>query len=157
MYKFHSLVLFCFLLLLSCNVKKGNTPSNNSEKNRQELLVADNSFSEACLKDGMKNAYLDYIDSNGVLLRPNNFPIIGAEAIDFIIAQNDADFKMSWKASDAIVAQSGELGYTYGEYKLHLTKPDTTFVGTYVTIWKKQDDNRWKFVLDTNNEGLAGE
>jgi hypothetical protein len=26
--------------------------------------------------------------------------------------------------------------------------------GTYCTVWKKDKDKKWKFVLDTGNEGL---
>jgi ketosteroid isomerase-like protein len=31
---------------------------------------------------------------------------------------------------------------------------DTFFAGTYVSIWKKQPDGKWKFILDSGNEGI---
>jgi ketosteroid isomerase-like protein len=34
---------------------------------------------------------------------------------------------------------------------------DTTIFGTYTSIWKKQSDGTWKFVLDTGNEGVGAE
>jgi ketosteroid isomerase-like protein len=144
-------------LLLSCgnNTKENEAASNTIAKNA--LLNADNEFSNACATRGMKTAYLDFIDSNGVLLRPNVYPVVGADAIDYIIAQDDSKYTMSWKATDAIVAKSGELGYTYGVYSVNIKNTDTTFKGTYVTIWQLQPDGKWKFVLDTNNEGIGEE
>jgi ketosteroid isomerase-like protein len=33
----------------------------------------------------------------------------------------------------------------------------STSKGTYVTIWRKQKDGKWKFVLDTGNQGVGDE
>jgi ketosteroid isomerase-like protein len=32
---------------------------------------------------------------------------------------------------------------------------DTVLRGTYVSVWKKQKDGKWKFMLDTGNEGIG--
>jgi ketosteroid isomerase-like protein len=51
------------------------------------------------------------------------------------------------------VSQSGDLGYTYGTY---LMKDGASEVrGTYVTVWRKRPDGRWKYVLDSGNQGLG--
>ena len=62
---------------------------------------------------------------------------------------------MQWKPKGGTIAQSGELGYTYGLYVLKPAGKDTTLYGTYVSIWKKQTDGSWKFVLDSGNEGIG--
>jgi len=108
-------------------------------------------------RKGMKNAFLEYIDSNGVLLRPNHLPLLGADAIDFLILQNDSSFKLKWEPRGGMVAQSGELGYTYGVYALRPTDKDTMMYGNYVSIWKKQSDGSWKYILDSGNEGIGEE
>jgi hypothetical protein len=48
------------------------------------------------------------------------------------------------------------LGFTYGTYSLEI-KNIGHEDGTYCTIWKKDHDNKWKYVLDTGNEGLKAE
>jgi ketosteroid isomerase-like protein len=149
-----SFILFCFAIC-SCKAKE-NTDITAAEKNRDALLEADRKFAEMCGTKGMKDAYLEFIDSNGVLLRPNVYPIVGADAVDFIIAQKTEDLLLEWRAKDAVVAVSGELAYTYGTYKISLRGSEESMQGSYVTIWKKQPDGKWKFVLDTNNEGLGG-
>jgi hypothetical protein len=133
--------------------KKNNTVGN--EKDKIALLNADNAFSNLSAEKGMKNAFLEYIDSNGILLRPNVIPIAGADAVDYIIGLKDEGYTMTWKPNDGAVAVSGELGYTYGSYILQPSTKDTVFYGTYVSIWKKQDDGKWKFILQSANEGLG--
>ncbi len=119
------------------------------------MMKADMDFSALSEAKGMKNAFLEYIDSNGILLRPDTMPIIGADAVDYLIAQNDTAYSLIWKPTGGKVAASGELGYTYGVYELHPHEKDTLLYGTYMSIWKKQADGKWKFVLSSGNEGVG--
>jgi ketosteroid isomerase-like protein len=161
LYKINSLamnkvLLFAFgiILLNSCNFfqKKKNVAG---PEEKQKMMEADRAFSKMSVEKGMKTAFLEYIDSNGVLLRPNQLPIVGADAIDYLIQINDTLFTMQWEPKYGAIAQSGELGYTYGLYALKSSARDTTLYGTYVSIWKKQADGSWKFVLDSGNEGVG--
>jgi ketosteroid isomerase-like protein len=142
------------LALFSCNNFEKKS-SAISEDDKLKMMDADRAFSRMSEEKGMKNAFLEYIDSNGVLLRPNHPPLMGAEAIDFLIMQNDSGFTLKWQPKGGIVAQSGELGYTYGVYALKPGDKDTMLYGNYVSIWKKQADGSWKFVLDSGNEGIG--
>jgi len=135
-----------------CQQPKKNTTNVVNEK--IALMKTDQEFSEMSVAKGMKQAFIEYIDSNGVLLRPGHLPIVGASAIDFLIQQNDTGYTMNWQPQNAFVSQSADLGYTYGVYALQPTTIDTIIYGTYVSIWKKQNDGKWKFVLDTGTEGI---
>jgi len=148
------LLTFLIVSLASCNLfTTKKTAAGPDEK--QRMMDADRAFSKLSLEKGMKNAFLEYIDSNGALLRPNQFPIVGADAIDFLIQQNDSSYTLQWEPKKGEIAQSGDLGYTYGLYKLQPGGKDSAIYGTYVSIWKKQADGTWKFVLDSGNEGLG--
>lgn len=122
---------------------------------KMEMMDADRAFSKMAEEKGMKAAFIEYLDSNGVLLRPNHLPIAGADAVDFLIQQNDADYTMTWEPKNGVIARSGELGYTYGIYALRPSAKDTIIYGTYVSIWKKEKGGTWKYVLDSGNEGLG--
>ncbi len=135
------------ILIFSCNIKKEVTEPPSTH----DMLKADLAFSDMCRQIGMKKAFLQYIDNEGVLLRPDHLPIIGADAINYISFLSDTSYTLSWKPAYAEIAASGELGYTYGIFKLQL--PDTTLTGTYVNIWKKEKDGEWKFVLNSDNPG----
>ena len=128
-----------------------NANSKNESKWKDEIIKTDEAFSAMSKQQGMKKAFIEYIDDDGILLRPNHPPIIGANAIEYLTQVNDSSFTLTWEPSSAQVSSSGDLGYSYGIYNLQLH--DTILHGTYVSIWK-QKDGKWKFVLDTGNEGI---
>lgn len=141
---------FLFLLQASCK-QKNNLPK---QKSTEEIIKADEAFSDLSKKEGMKRAFIEYIDNEGILLRPGHPPIAGANAIDFLSQVNDSGYTLTWSPAGAGIAGSEDMGYSYGIYKLELQ--DTTLRGTYVSVWKKQKDGKWKFVLDSGNEGIGG-
>jgi ketosteroid isomerase-like protein len=147
-------LLLILNLLLSCKNKPAKVESSGVA-GQLELLAADKAFSEMSSISGMKKAYIEYIDSNGVLLRPENMPIIGANAIDYLIQQDDTGFQLSWEPRHAEVANSGELGFTYGIYAMRPKDKDTVIYGTYTSIWRKQKDGKWKLALDSRNLGIG--
>jgi len=139
---------FCLALQGCFKPKK-----NNSVLAKEEIIKVDLAFSKMSKEKGMKKAFLEYIDDEGILLRPGHLPIVGADAIDFLSQVNDSSFTLTWAPLEADAAVSGDLGFTYGIYSLALH--DTTLSGTYVSIWRKQSNGKWKFVLDTGNEGTT--
>ena len=148
------LIFLVMITLYSCSYfeKKDYAKIVDDKLN---MLDADRAFSKLSEEKGMKHAFLEFIDSNGVLLRPNHLPLVGADAIDFLIRQNDSNYTLKWQPRSGMVAQSGELGYTYGIYALNPSVKDTVIYGTYISIWKKQSDGTWKYVLDSGNEGIG--
>ncbi|MFT4024022.1 MAG: hypothetical protein QM664_09600 [Flavihumibacter sp.] len=96
-----------------------------------------------------------YIDSAGVMLRPNSLPVEGAAARALINRQKQDGFTMTWEPAHAFVSASADLGYTYGVYTIRHMAADTVLYGTYVSIWKKQANGQWRFVLDSGNEGIG--
>lgn len=122
---------------------------------KQSMIEADLAFSKLSEEKGMKTAFMEFIDSNGVLQRPNTLPLKAGDAIDFISQANDTAVIMTWQPQGASIAESGELGYTFGVYQLQVKGTDSVSRGTYVSIWKKQSDGTWKFELNTGNEGIG--
>jgi ketosteroid isomerase-like protein len=149
----HIKILIILLLVVGINFCCQTSIKKNDQTSDYEILNADIAFSDMSRQVGMKKAFLQYINNEGVLLRPDHLPLEGADAIDYISALRDTGYTLSWKPLKAEMAKSGELGYTYGIYELKL--PDTVFRGTYVNIWKKQSDGEWKFVLNSSNPGLG--
>jgi ketosteroid isomerase-like protein len=152
MYKFSPFLLA--LVICSC-VTLDKKPPAASPEDKAEMMDADRTFSKLSKEKGMKKAFIEYMDGEGVLLRPDQYPLIGASAIDFLSQINDTTFTLEWEPQKGYLAKSGELGYTYGVYSLKPSSKDTVLYGTYVSIWKKQADGSWKYVLDTGNEGVA--
>ena len=133
--------IFC-LVFVSCN-------ENNIEKNKRELINADIAMSNLAMKGGFNHSIFLNADTNIVKFQENRLPLIGKNKFAVIFEKN-ADIKtLSWKPVGADVAASGDLGYTWGNWKY--LAPDTAYYGNYFTAWKKQKDGRWKVALDGGN------
>ena len=145
------LLIWPFILLMACSDKK-NKKSNDDKK--AEMMAAEISFSKFSELNGTRKALMEYIDSEGVLLRPNIMPLVGADAIDFISQANDTAYTMIWQPKGGNIAESGELGYTFGIYSITPKYKDSIMQGTYVNVWKKQPDGSWRLLLDSGNEGI---
>lgn len=127
------------------------------EQEKQKLLQVDVDFSNYSKLYGVNKAFLKYVAENGVLLRQNHYPIVGYDKVKEFFQNPDTSFTLTWLPDFADVAISGELGYTYGIYKLQVTDDKgqpVIYNGTYVSIWKKDREGNWKFVLDSGNSGL---
>ncbi len=143
--------VFAYILFFSCNTK--NTAIESVDY-KTLLLDTDRSFSKLSEQKGSKFALIQFIDNKGILLRPASTPIIGGQAINYISQLYDSTFTMTWEPKGGDVAKSGDLGFTYGLYSVKPKEKDTIYYGTYVSIWKRQADGKWKFVLQSQNEGI---
>ena len=122
-----------------------------SSPGKEELMEIEKKFSELCMRSGMKVAFLEYMDTGAVLLRAGHLPIVGKAAAQFVEGAGIGPGVLSWEPMAADLSVSGDLGYTYGIYTVH--EPSGNPTGTYTTIWKKNREGKWKFVLDTGNPG----
>jgi len=100
-------------------------------------------------KEGFNAAILYYADSNIVKFESNQLPIIGKAALAASFDKNKDIKTLSWKPEKAEVASSGDIGYTWGNWKFVVK--DTTYYGNYFTAWKKQPRGNWKVSLDGGN------
>ena len=136
------------LILFSCN----STPYESKDV----LITADKAFSDYADMHGYGKAFLNFADSSAVMLRDNQMPAKGYEELQSIFDTNDTSVKLTWEPLFADIAQSGELGYTYGIYtvKSPLKSDSAISQGTYVSVWKKNQQNEWKWILDCGTQGL---
>ena len=64
----------------------------------------------------------------------------------------DPNLKLAFSSDRVEVAQSGDLASSRGHYSMTMTDKATNkpvdSTGTYLTVYKKQDDGSWKVVAD---------
>ena len=121
------------------------------------LKKVDLEFSDLSRQKGVKEAFLVYTAENGVLLRPFMMPVVGYDAVKKFMEEGDSNFQLTWEPVYADVSSGGDMGYTYGLYTAVFKNEkgvEQSTRGTYVSIWKKDKNGNWKFVLDTGNPGL---
>jgi ketosteroid isomerase-like protein len=146
-----SIVIGAILFLSSCN-KNGK----DIEKIKDEIINTDKDFSVLSVQKGFQEAFLKYAADSVILLRQNNYPIIGKENLKKLYAgRSKPNIILSWEPLKADASPDGCLGYSYGKWQImakdSLGKEVTNY-GVYVTVWEKQSDNSWKFVLDGGND-----
>lgn len=120
-----------------------------------EMVATDQAFSDSSASLGMKKAFLEFVADDAVLLRPGYMPIVEGDVVKFLTSQEDTSFVMTWTPKGGQISQSYDLGYTYGVYRVQLKAVDSVLTGTYVSIWQKQKNGKWKCVLDTGNSGTS--
>jgi ketosteroid isomerase-like protein len=146
-----ALAVFIIYPKINVSVEKNNDLKNSVDK----LIKADKEFSQKSIKDGIASAFIAYADNDVILMRDKQFPIMGIEELKEHYSKiKKGDAKLEWTPVKAEVAESKELGYTFGNW-IYTDKDkegnESKAYGNYVTIWKKQKDKSWKFVLDGGN------
>lgn len=143
-------ILLALVLLVSCK-------NTTNESSIAPLLEVEKAFSDMSLEKGMLEAFTWFADKEVVLLRPESYPIIGKDALaESMAGVADSTFSLTWEPTDARIAGSGDLGYTFGVYTMKvLGEAGAESKGTYVTIWKKNEEGEWRYVLDTGQDGLG--
>ena len=144
-----SVRFFILIFFLSVAVLSSCNQSSNKKQLKQEIINTDKAMSDLAEKEGFYKAILFYADDNIVKLSDGQFPVVGKTAFAEKYGDNAGPKSLTWNPVNAVVANSGELGYTWGNWKF--TTPDTTYYGNYFTAWKKQKDGNWKIALDGGN------
>ena len=145
------LVVLSLFVFLSCDLSFRKEDARVKALN--EMKQTDVDFANLAKEEGFRKAFLEYMAEDGILLRDNRGPIIGADAIQYVSSINDSTFKLDWELEGGDVSTSGDMGFTYGLYTL--TGDSTQQEGTYITVWRKDADGKWKFLLDASTQGLG--
>lgn len=118
---------------------------------KEELLQTDRQFSMMSASDGVKAAFGQFMADSAIMYREGQNPFIGRDAITDLLGGYPANAELTWEPWKAEVAESGDLGYTLGQYTYsipdELTDDRKYFYGNYVSIWRKID-GEWKWVFD---------
>ena len=125
----------------------------NAEK--AALLAADTAWAAAA-KSGDVERTLEFWTDDAVIYFPDRPVVAGKPAIREFVTKNRSvpGFSISWTPSEAVVAESGEFGYTSGTAEVSFPAPDGTVVtrkGNYLCTWRKQADGSWKCPMEISN------
>jgi ketosteroid isomerase-like protein len=116
---------------------------------KKSLLDADNAFAAAAKKSGYVAALRPIAHADVRTLRNTIFQSVG---IDSIARSHRTARVTMWMPIDAIVAASGDLGYTRGSYVV--SQPNGSYeAGDYVRLWRRDRDGTWRVTLDILSPG----
>ena len=145
----NKLIILVFVVIIqACS---NNTREELVAQWKQEIVQAEKDFSAMAGEEGIPAAFLAYAAQDAVLKRGNNL-VVGRDAIKERFAQqNLGNVKLEWSPDFVDVSESGDLGYTYGNYTFTSTDSLGNKVedkGIFHTVWKRQANGEWRFVWD---------
>jgi ketosteroid isomerase-like protein len=152
-----ALTLVAVALLISLSTSGGaqQQPDRATVSAREKELRALEAAMMAAAVEKGADGYMSFYAEDAVEL-PDGAPmLLGKETIGKTMTfLNDKNNRLTWVPVHVDVSESGDLGYTFGNYEFRSIREDgkpSVEHGKYTTIWKKQKDGRWKVVLDMCN------
>jgi len=124
-----------------------------------QVRAADSSFSDLAYRMGTGFAFSNTAADNGVVFGAPQI-VVGPDAIRSFYAAQGTSTSLNWHPVYTVVAGSRDLGFTIGEYIATGRGPSGAAVqrfGKYLTVWKRQRDGTWKFLVDGGNPTPARE
>lgn len=152
----NTFLLLTILVFFACSTSKKS--EEELEKIKQDVIDNDIAFSRYSQQNGFAKALAHYAADNSIKLNPRQYATFGKAELQ---KQADADSTgssegaLTWQPKKVDVSQSGDLAAAFGDwyfsFKSPRTKRDTVIYGNYITVWSKQEDGSWKFILDGGN------
>jgi len=115
----------------------------------QEMVNTEQSFSKMAEEQNARDAFLAFIADDGLLFRPG--AVNGKKWLqEHPVPPSDKNPLLAWQPAFAGMSASGDMGFTTGPWELKADRNDEkpSGYGHFVTVWKKQADGTWKFVVD---------
>ncbi|HKG14737.1 MAG TPA: hypothetical protein VKB12_15530 [Pyrinomonadaceae bacterium] len=110
------------------------------------VVEAEHAFAQYSIDHGMKDASINFAAPDGVLFRRG--PV---NAIELWRSRNPAPtWLLTWWPSYADVSAAGDMGWTTGPYEVREKPTDEkpADTGHFFTVWRRQADGTFKFVVD---------
>lgn len=128
-----------------------DTPMPRTRGPLEDIRATDADFSLEASRHGTGTAFGRYAaDDAQIFSGPGEF-ITGPEAIRESFGASVSGAALSWHPIAGEVAKSGDIGFTVGNAVFTGNRADGAPVvrySKYLTVWKKQRDGSWKYVVD---------
>jgi len=117
-----------------------------------QLRAADSLFSDLADRLGTAVAFSSTVAPYGAVFGGTTL-VVGSKSVRELY-EAGAGTSLTWRPVYASAAASRDLGFTIGEYIATGRGPSGAAVqrfGKYLTVWQRQPDGSWKFLIDGGN------
>lgn len=147
-------------LMLATIVVLGCSAGPASADATGEVMKADRDFAKLAQEMGVAEAFAVYAAPDAHWFVPGPEPLRGPEAIQARLAKAFADGgTLEWAPTRAWASVDGTMAVTWGRsvYTSPKDAAGKTSVshGSYLTVWTRQPDGRWKFSHDMGTSDPA--
>jgi len=147
----HALLLVILVTGFGCSAEPS---SLNLEAERLALLDTDRAWAAAAAEGDVETVATFWAEDAA-----NYFPgapvARGRDEILALVQRNRSrpGFSLTWTPNEAVLARSGDLGYTSGTFRMQTGDASgavSAQTGHYVCIWKRLDNGLWKCAVETS-------
>ncbi|MDO8545679.1 MAG: DUF4440 domain-containing protein [Opitutaceae bacterium] len=143
------LVLLAAALL---SLTPGTAAAADMAKVKAEVAKMEDAFCAMAQEKGILTAFEHFAAPDVAFIDTDPRQHRGLAAVRQRMGNVPAGTKITWSALFTDVSADGTLGYNYGRYEWRSPGPDGKEMsrgGFFLTIWKRQPDGSWKYVMDT--------
>jgi ketosteroid isomerase-like protein len=150
------LLLACAYVPCGSSAQTGRKPTElpplpvgekNFPRSLAPVVMAEHAFAQRAIDEGMKPAFVNHAAPDGVIVGRRGF----VNAVETWSKREPAPTGLlTWWPTYADVSRAGDLGWTTGPYEFREKPTDAKpgGAGHFFTVWRKQPDGAWKWVLD---------
>ena len=114
----------------------------------ETVTETERAFARASLAQGIKRSFLQYAAPDAVIFRPRPVPAVATINGD---PDDDQGATLDWWPAMGTISRSHDLAISVGPWVIHDPSPGAARpyrYGYFATVWRKQPDGRWLFVID---------
>jgi ketosteroid isomerase-like protein len=127
----------------------GPSASGDSLRTQDELRRMEAAFNDSAALS-LDGAFKHFAAPDAGKFAPPSRFVFGPEGIETIFTGAPPGAGPAWRPEAVSVARSNDLGFTYGPAwpRQGPAPRDAEVRGRYFTIWRRQPDGTWKYVVD---------
>jgi len=118
---------------------------------KKELAAMEDAFCAMAKEKGLLAAFSHFAAPDVAFIDTDPRKFRGLDAVRARIGPDQPGVSLVWSAHFTDVSDDGTMGYNYGRYELRRTAAngkETVHTGWFLTIWKRQPDGTWRYVMD---------
>jgi ketosteroid isomerase-like protein len=122
------------------------------DKLKAEVAALEDAFCAMAKAQGINAAFAHFAAPDVAFIDTDPRKFRGPAAVQERMGPDQPGVSLTWSAYYTDVSDDGTLGYNYGRYESRRPGRDGQEIvrgGWFLSIWKRQPDGTWKYVMDT--------
>ncbi len=140
-----SILLLSFLTITAVNAQ---VPDSSSAL--FQLRETEQNFARASIMHGRNSAFIEYFAEESIIFSDHWL----TNGRQFWKELKERPVELKWEPEFMDISNSRDFGISTGPWEVQEYRPYTPALATgyFLTVWKKQSDNKWKVILDAGSE-----
>jgi len=135
--------IFSAVIILSCFASLAHAQKPDLGQ-VDKVIKAENDFDKLVARKGIKAAFLEVADVEGIVFKPQPVKIV-----DFYTNIDKQPGNLTYDPKFARISANGDLAFTAGPYVYQNGKTDDDKVyGDYLSIWRTDENNKFKLLMN---------